>query len=209
MTKIAIIYYSSTGHNYQLAVAAEQGAKSQGAETRLRKVKELASDSTIATNKGWQTHASATKHVEEATNDDLVWADGYVFGTPTRYGAPAAQMKQFLDGTGPVWFEGKLANKPVAVFTGAQNAHGGQESTILAMYNVFMHWGAIVVPPGYTDPAVFAAGGNPYGVSFTDTQGKGLIPETTLAAARYLGARVTRFAIVLSAKAGELWVPKK
>src|ERR1017187_1815968 len=103
MTKIAIIYYSSTGHNYQLAVAAEQGAKSQGAETRLRKVKELASDSAIATNKGWQTHATATKHVEEATNDDLVWADGYVFGTPTRYGEAIVGAPSHPEGL-PRWF---------------------------------------------------------------------------------------------------------
>ena len=78
--------------------------------------------------------------------DDLEWADAYLLGTPARFGNVSAQLKQFLDQTGGLWFQGKLADKVVSGFTSAQNPHGGQESTIISMYNVFMHWGSIIVP---------------------------------------------------------------
>lgn len=203
MAKIAVIYYSTYGHIYQVAQAVEEGTRAAGAETRLRKVRELAPDEVIATQAGWQAHVQATQHVPEATLDDLEWADGYLFGTPTRYGAMSAQLKQFLDTTGPLWAQGKLSNKPVAAFTGAQNAHGGQETTIQTIYNVMQHWGAVIVPPGFTDPILFAAGGNPYGVSFTQPQ-DGKIPEEVLAAARYMGGRVARFADVISTHKDQL-----
>ena len=198
MTKIAIIYYSSTGHTYQLAQAVEEGARSLGAEVRLRKVRELAPEQAIATNQGWQQHVAATQHVQEATLEDLEWADGFVFGTPTRYGNVSAQLKQFIDSTGPLWGQGKLANKAVAAFTGAANAHGGQESTLLALSNTFCHWGAVIVPTGYTDPVIYGAGGNPYGVSFTASQDGSGVGQEALAAGRYLGQRVTRYAEVIS-----------
>ena len=105
--------------------------------------------------------------MQEATGEDLEWADAVIFSTPTRFGGPASQMKQFLDRQGGLWAQGKLANKVVSVTSSAGNAHGGQEATIIAMYVSMMHWGAIIVPPGYTDPAVFKAGGNPYGTSVT------------------------------------------
>jgi NAD(P)H dehydrogenase (quinone) len=198
MTKIAIIYYSSTGHTYQLAQAVEEGARSLGAEVRLRKVQELAPEQAIASNQGWQQHVVATQHVQEAALEDLEWADGFVFGTPTRYGNVSAQLKQFIDSTGPLWGQGKLANKAVAAFAGAGNAHGGQESTLLALSNSFYHWGAVIVPTGYTDPVIYGAGGNPYGVSFTASQDGSGVGQEVLAAGRYLGQRVTRYAEVIS-----------
>ncbi len=140
----------------------------------------------------------ATQDVPEAELDDLEWADAYIFGSLTRFGNVSAQLKQFLDTTGGLWFEGKLADKVVSGFTSAQNAHGGQESTIISMYNVFMHWGSIIVPPGYTSQEVFAAGGNPYGASSTDpTDGSGP-SEEELAAARYLGRRIAEKAAVFA-----------
>jgi NAD(P)H dehydrogenase (quinone) len=90
----------------------------------------------------------------------------FAFGTLTRFGAPAAQLKQFIDQAGGLWREGKLADKPVPAFASAFNRHGGNEATILSLANVFYHWGALIVPPGFTDPVVYAAGGNPYGTSF-------------------------------------------
>jgi NAD(P)H dehydrogenase (quinone) len=198
MPNITIVYYSSTGHTWQMAREVEEGARAAGAQTRLRKVRELASSETIATKPGWQEHLDATRDVPEATLDDLEWADGFVFGTPTRFGLPAAQMKQFIDTTGPLWARGKLQDKAAAAFTGAGNLHGGQESTLLALSNVFYHWGSIIVPMGYTDKVLSAAGGNPYGVSFSDGRGKGL-PEEKLAAARYQGTRIARFAAALAA----------
>jgi len=198
MTKIAVIYYSSTGHTYQMARAVEEGALGAGAEVRVRKVCELASPEVIAAKPAWKEHLEATRDVAEASLDDLEWADGFVFGTPTRFGLPAAQLKQFIDTTGPLWAQGRLQDKAAAVFGGAGNLHGGQESTLLALQNVFYHWGAIIVPVGYTDKLLYAAGGNPYGVSFSDGRGNGLPPEK-LAAARYQGQRVARIAGLLKA----------
>jgi NAD(P)H dehydrogenase (quinone) len=203
LAKIAIVYYSSTGNTYQVAQAAAEGARATGAEVRVLRVPELAPDSAIDSNPAWRAHVDATKDVPVATPDDMEWADGYILGTPTRFGLPTAQMKQFIDTLGGKWFTGKLANKAAAAFTGAQNAHGGQESTLLALQNVFYHWGSVLVPVGYTDPLLFAAGGNPYGVSFTDAKGDALSDEK-LAAARYMGARVAKFAAVLSENAGRL-----
>ena len=197
MTRIAVIYYSSTGRNHEVAQAVEAGAQAAGAETRLRRVAELAPDAAIDANPAWRAHHDAVKDLPAAAMEDLDWADGFVFGTPTRFGGPAAQLKQFLDQSGGLWFQGKLAGKAAAGFTSASNEHGGQESTLLALYNIFYHWGAVIVPPGYTDPSVYGAGGNPYGVSFTDPR-KQPHAEATLAAARYLGGRVARYARVLS-----------
>lgn len=164
---LSIIYYSSTGTNYQLAKWAEEAARESGAEVRIRKVKELAPESAIATNEAWKKHFDETKHIPEATNEDLEWADAIIFSTPTRFGNVPSQFKQFLDQTGGLWAQGKLVNKVVSAMSSASNLHGGHEATILALYTSMAHWGAIIVPPGYTDPVTFAAGGNPYGTSVT------------------------------------------
>lgn len=115
--KIAVIYYSSTGSVHALASAIADGAKATGAEVRLRRVAELAPDDTIDRNPRWRQHLDATAEVEEAAMDDLAWADGFAFGTPTRFGTPAAQLKQFIDQTGPLWQAGQLADKPATAFT--------------------------------------------------------------------------------------------
>jgi len=197
MTKITIVYYSSTGNTWEAARAIEQGAQQAGAQTRLRKVRELAGPEAIAAKPAWQAHLDATRNVPEATQADIEWCDGYVFGSPTRFGLPAAQLKQFIDTLGPLWAQGKLQDKAAGAFTGAGNLHGGQESTLLALHNMFYHWGSIIVPVGYTDPSVKAAGGNPYGTSFNDGRGEPL-PELVLAAARHQGARIARFAQILT-----------
>ncbi|GAA3405968.1 NAD(P)H:quinone oxidoreductase [Paenibacillus hodogayensis] len=171
--KLAIIYYSSTGTNYQLAQWAAEGAKEAGAEAKIVKVPELAPEAAIASNPAWKAHVDATKDVPTATTDDIVWADAIIFSTPTRFGNIASQMKQFLDLTGGVWFQGKTVDKVVSAMTSAQNSHGGQEATILALYTSMYHWGAIIASPGYTDSALYAAGGNPYGTSVSvDQNGK-------------------------------------
>lgn len=198
MANIAIIYYSSTGNAYNVALALEAGAQSTGAETRLRKVRELAPAEAIASNKGWEQHVVATQHVPEAQLDDLEWADGFAFGTPTRFGAMSAQLKQFLDTSGGLWAKGALADKAATAFVGASYAHGGQEVTLMTIYNVMYHWGAIIVPPSYTDKSIGKAGGNPYGTSYTDPRG-GELPAEVLAAARYQGVRLARYAAVLAA----------
>ncbi|MFY9425701.1 MAG: NAD(P)H:quinone oxidoreductase [Caldicoprobacterales bacterium] len=165
--KLAVIYYSSTGTNYQLVKWAEEGAKELGAEVRVLKVQELAPDVAIDSNPAWRKHHEETKDVPIATSEDLEWADAIIFSTPTRFGNVASQMKQFLDIQGGLWAQGKLANKVVSAMSSASNPHGGQEATIKALYTTMMHWGAIIVPPGYTDDSIFAGGGNPYGTSVT------------------------------------------
>jgi NAD(P)H dehydrogenase (quinone) len=192
MAKVAVIYYSATGNVHKLARAVEEGAKEVGAEVRFRKVHELAPEEAIRSNQGWWDHALMTEDVPEAEFEDLEWADAYVFGTPTRFGNVSAQLKQFIDQTGGLWFQGKLADKAVGVFTSASTAHGGQETTIASLFNVFVHWGAIVVPLGYTDEAIFSTG-NPYGASST-----GEPTEEELLVARYQGRRIAEKAEALA-----------
>lgn len=171
--KLAIVYYSSTGTNYQMAQWAAEGAKEAGAEVKIFKVQELAPEAAIESNPAWKAHVEAAKDVPVVTPNDIVEADAVLFSTPTRFGNVASQMKQFLDTTGGIWFQGKTANKIVSAMSSASNAHGGQEATILNFYTTMYHWGAIVVAPGYTDQSIYAAGGNPYGTSVTvDQEGK-------------------------------------
>ena len=201
MTRIAVIYYSATGNVHALAEAIATGARSASADVRLRRVPELAPDHAIDANPAWRLHVDRTNAlVKEAIRDDLAWADGFAFGTPTRFGSVAAQLKQFLDQTGGLWREGKLADKPVTSFTSAHNRHGGQETTILSLNTVFYHWGALIVPPGYTDETIFAAGGNPYGTSWAS--GSGELPDAlSLASARHQGRRLAEVTTKLLAGA--------
>jgi NAD(P)H dehydrogenase (quinone) len=200
MARVLITYYSATGSVHRLAEAVQAGAESAGADVRLRRVAELAPAEAIAANEDWARHKQATDGtVAEASLDDLEWADGYAFGTPTRYGAPAAQLKQFLDTAGSLWQEGKLADKPVTAFVSSAERHGGQEATILSLNNVFYHWGCIIVPLGYTDDVVYAAGGNPYGTSWPAGFPSSMPDDTVLECARHQGRRLAHFAEVLSA----------
>ncbi|HEX8272449.1 MAG TPA: NAD(P)H:quinone oxidoreductase [Longimicrobiaceae bacterium] len=187
--RVAVIYYSATGGTYRLADAVAEGARSAGAEVVLRKVRELAPEEAIASNQGWSDHRRETQAVLEATLEDLERADAIAFGTPTRYGAAAAQLKQFIDTTGGLWAQGKLVNKVVTAFTSAATAHGGHETTLASLYNTFHHWGAIVVAPGYADPVQFQSG-NPYGASFTSANGTLPPDEAALASARFQGRRL-------------------
>lgn len=192
MTKVAVIYYSATGTNDAMAKAVAEGATGAGAEVRVRLVAETAPDAAIGSNPKWREFVDRNANTPRASLDDLDWADAIVFGTPTRFGNMAAQLKAFLDSAGGLWFQGKLANKVYAGFASAQNPNGGQESTLLALYNSIYHFGGLIVTPGYTDPLVFAAGGNPYGPSVT-ANGSGPT-EADLAHAKYLGKRVTEMA---------------
>jgi NAD(P)H dehydrogenase (quinone) len=196
--KVAVIYYSATGTVHALAEALADGADSVGAEVRLRRVAELAPEGAIDQNPLWRQHVDAVAGaVSEASLDDLVWADAYAFGTPTRFGVPSAQLKQFIDQAVELWRDGTLADKPVTAFTSAFNRHGGNETTILSLANVFYHWGSLIVPPGYTDPAVSAAGGNPYGASSFGPPSEAGPAGEALDAARYQGRRLAEITIRL------------
>jgi NAD(P)H dehydrogenase (quinone) len=197
--KVAIIYYSATGTVHALAGAAAEGAEKAGAEVRLRKVAELAAPEAINASSAWAQHVRDTADVEQASLDDLAWADVVLFGTPTRFGNAASQLRAFIETTGPLWAQGKLAGKVYSAFTASNTAHGGQESTLLALGNTFYHWGGIIVPPGYADPIQFKSG-NPYGTSHV--AGNGPPDDVALEAARYQARRAVDTAAALKAGAG-------
>ena len=173
--RIAVIYYSSGGNVHRLASAVADGAAEAGAEVRLRRAGE--------------GYFDGRERVPMASLEDLTWADGYAFGSAARYGLPAWPLKRFFDSTGDLWEAGALADRVATAFVSSDFVHGGQESAILAIHNVIHHWGSLVLGPGYTDPAIEAAGGNPYGASAT-----GAANADELASARYLGRRLAEFA---------------
>ena len=104
--RIAVVYYSATGNVHHLAHALAEGAGGEGAEVRLRHVEELASELVISQNQYWGRHRSEVEDEPVASLEDLEWADGVAFGTPTRFGNVAAQLKQFMDQAGRLWQEG-------------------------------------------------------------------------------------------------------
>lgn len=163
--KIAVIFYSTYGTNHAVAEAAAEAAKKAGAEVRLRRVRETAPDEVVNGQDAWKAQLEKMADIPEATPADMEWADGYFFSAPTRFGVVASQLRAFIDTLGPLWNKGSLADKPFTATTSAGNPHGGQETTLMSLYTTAMHWGAIIVPPGYTDQAIFDAGGNPYGYS--------------------------------------------
>jgi NAD(P)H dehydrogenase (quinone) len=163
--RIAIVFYSTYGTNHQVALAAAEAATAAGAEVRLRRIAETAPAEVVAAQEAWKAQLDKMQDIPEVSAEDMEWANGYFFISPTRFGAVASQMRAFIDTLGGLWFAGKLANKTFTAATSAQNAHGGQESTILSLYTTAIHWGAVIVAPGFTDQAIFEAGGNPYGFS--------------------------------------------
>lgn len=200
--RIVVVHYSATGNVYALARAIAEGAMEAGAEVRLRRVAELAPAANIAQNARWASHADyAERTVSLVELDDLAWANGIALGAPTRFGAPAAQLRQFLDQTGGLWAKGILADKVVTGFTSASTAHGGLESTILSMMNVAYHWGALVMPMGYGSRAASALG-NPYGASFVSHKGAAT-DEVALAGAAHQGRRLAQLAAAISVPRGE------
>lgn len=191
--KLAVVFYSMSGTNVQLAKWAEAGAESVGAEVKVLKVEELAPKSVIEGNEAWTATMKATEDIPVATSEDLEWADAIIFSVPTRFGNVPSQMKQFLDVQGGLWASGKTVNKVVSAMSSANNPHGGQEATILSLYTTMMHWGAIIVPPGYSDPVLYEAGGNPYGTSVTVGQ-DGKMVENVEAAVKHQAKRTVAVA---------------
>ncbi|PZX18459.1 NAD(P)H dehydrogenase (quinone) [Palleronia aestuarii] len=163
--KIAVIFYSTYGTNHAVAKVAAEAAEAAGAEVRLRRVKETAPREVVEAQDAWKAQHETMQDIPEATPDDMEWADGYFFSAPTRYGVVCSQMRAFIDTLGGLWQEGKLANKGFTATTSSNTSHGGQEMTLLSLYISAMHWGAILVPPGYADPIKFEDNGNPYGFS--------------------------------------------
>ena len=190
--RLAVIFYSTYGTNHQMSEIAAEAARGAGADVRLLRVRETVPDEIVEAQEAWKAQREKMKQIPVAGPDDMEWANAYLFSAPTRFGVSAGQMRAFFDSLGPLWSKGVLANKAVSGMTSAQNPHGGQESTLLSLYTTMMHWGAIIVAPGYTDPIQFKAGGNPYGVTVTANDAP--IPEDVTEAIRHQARRLVDFA---------------
>lgn len=194
--RLAILFYSTYGTNQTMAEIAAEAARAAGAEVRLLRIAETAPESVVNSQDGWKAQVARAAAIPAATPADMEWANAYLFSTPTRFGGAASQVRAFIDTLGGQWFTGALANKAVSAMTSAQNPHGGQEATILSLYTTFLHWGSVIVAPGYTDQSVFAAGGNPYG--YSHTQGKDF-DDAAKAAIAHQAKRLVAMAAKLSA----------
>ncbi|WP_441249303.1 flavodoxin family protein [Kitasatospora sp. McL0602] len=149
MINVAVIYYSSNGSVHRLAQAAVTAAERAGARVRLRRVAELAPPGLVAADPAWAAHAEATADIPTASLADLEWADAALFGTPSGFGQPAAQLRRFLDTTGEICCRGKV----VSSFVCAAGPHAGYEAGLPALDNAFYHWGAVIVPTLRRAPA--------------------------------------------------------
>jgi NAD(P)H dehydrogenase (quinone) len=199
VTNLAVIYYSATGHGTTMAARVAAAAEAAGAEVRIRHIAETRDAESFAQNPAWTANYQATKDLATATGDDIVWADAVIFGSPTRFGSVASQLREFLDSLGGLWSQGKLADKVYAAFTSTNTAHGGQETTLLTLYVTLMHFGGILVPPGYTDELKYVDG-NPYGASLTAGHDNiSELDDATNAALDHLARRVVSVADRLSA----------
>ncbi|MBU6499802.1 MAG: NAD(P)H:quinone oxidoreductase [Rhodospirillales bacterium] len=198
--KILIAFYSRGGATEALARAIAEGAAAEGAEIRLRRARELASPEVMARAPGWAESAARMNALYEAPSEtDAEWADAIIFGTPTRFGSVASELKAYIDGLGGLWFQGKLVGKAGSVFGATSTTHGGNESTLISLYNPLAHLGLVIVPLGYADPALFKAG-TPYGASAV-VNGRDIKEPSAdeMEVARFQGRRVTRVAGALAA----------
>lgn len=193
--KVNIIFYSMYGHIYRMAEAVAEGARQvSGAEVGLFQVPETLSQEILA-KMGATEAKKAFAHIPVATMDALSKADAVIFGTPTRFGMMAAQMRSFMDATGGLWMEGALIGKPGSVFTSSATQHGGQESTILSFHTTLLHQGMIIVGVPYSEKRQMTldeiTGGSPYGAStIAGGDGSRMPSENELAIARFQGKHV-------------------
>jgi NAD(P)H dehydrogenase (quinone) len=194
MTKVLVLYYSSYGHIEEMANAVARGAREAGATATVKRVPELVPEDVAKAS-----HFKLDQEAPIATPDELVDYDAIIIGTPTRFGNMAAQMKNFLDQTGNLWFGGKLIGKVASVFTSTATQHGGQESTILSTLPVLLHHGMIVVGLPYSAQGQMRldeiTGGSPYGAStIAGPDGSRKPSANELELAHFQGRHVTEIA---------------
>ena len=197
--KVLIAFYSRNGSTEKMANLVAEGAKAEGADVRLRRARDIVGPEVIAKVPGWAENAARMDALYPPPSlEDVEWADAVIFGTPTRFGNVSAELKAFIDSLGGLWFQGKLNGKVGAAFTSTNTPHGGNESTIISLFNPLSHLGFIIVPTGYGDPALFKAG-TPYGASHVAGQNSSPPTEDEAAVARYHGKRVAQVAKKLKA----------
>jgi NAD(P)H dehydrogenase (quinone) len=190
MAKILVLYYSSWGHMEAMAKAAAEGAKSAGAEVTIKRVPELVPDEVAKA-----AHYKLDQVAPVADPLELADYDGFIFGVSTRYGLMAAQLKNFLDQTGPLWAKGALVNKVATVMSSTATQHGGQELAILTTQASLQHHGMIIVPLSYAWPGQTGVdiprGGSPYGMTLlTNSDGSRMPSELDLEGATFQGKRM-------------------
>jgi NAD(P)H dehydrogenase (quinone) len=198
MTKVLVLYYSAYGHIETMANAVADGARSATTEVTIKRVPELVPEE-VARRSGMKTDQSAAI----ATIDELPSFDAIIFGTPTRFGNMAAQMRNFLDQTGPLWMKGALIGKVGSVFTSAATQHGGHETTITGFHTTLLHHGMLIAGLPYSESRLMdnsqVSGGSPYGAStIAGTDGSRTPSEHELAMARSQGQHVAAIAIKLA-----------
>jgi len=199
MAKVQIVFYSMYGHVYQLAEAVAEGAREvPDTEVSLYQVPELMSDEALEQS-GARNAREAFADVPVAEPAQLAEADAIIFGTPTRFGNMAAQMRNFLDQTGQLWFTGALVGKLGSVFASTGTQHGGQETTITSFHSTLLHHGMIIVGVPYTVQELLnmdeITGGTPYGATtLAGADGSRQPTENELAIARFQGRHVAQIA---------------
>lgn len=200
MSKILIVYYSSYGHVESMAAAIAEGARTvAGAEVTLKRVPELVPE-TIAKSSGMKLDQSAPL----ADPAELGDYDAIIFGTPTRFGNMAAQMRNFLDQTGGLWMKGALVGKIGSVFVSTATQHGGQETTITSFHTTLLHHGMVVVGVPYACAELSTmseiSGGTPYGATtLAGPDGRRTPSANELTIARFQGQHVASLAAKLAA----------
>lgn len=201
---ILVVFYSMTGNVAKLAKAVAEGAMSfKETEVRIRQVEELIPNDKW--NEAMKKVKEELKNIPTATMDDLAWADGIAFGTPTRFGNMSAQMKEFIDQTGGLWLKGALENKVAGVFTSTSTQHGGQETTIVTSMVPLFHLGMIVVGIPYSEQRLSAmdsiTGGSPYGASsVSGPMGSRAPTSGELQIAKTFGRRIAEVSRKISGK---------
>jgi NAD(P)H dehydrogenase (quinone) len=201
--KVQVIFYSMYGHIYQLAEAVTAGARETGADVSLWQVPELV-PAEILQKSGAAVARAAFAHVPVANPAQLAEADAIIFGTPTRFGNMAAQMRNFLDQTGGLWANGTLVGKVGSAFTSTASQHGGHETTLVSFYFTLMHHGMVVVGTPYTEQRLLnmaeITGGTPYGATtLAGIDGSRQPSENELAIARFQGRHVAQITDALVA----------
>jgi len=204
-TRVLVVFYSMHGNTAKLAKAVAEGVRQvENVEVSLRQVEELVPKEIIEANERMKQVKKELADIPIATNEDLVEADGIIFGTPTRYGNMCAQMKQLIDKTGRLWAEGKLINKVAGVFTSTSTLHGGQETTIITSMIPLLHHGMIIVGIPYSEQRLFSletGGGSPYGASSVSGPNADRPPTPNdLEIAKTLGRRVAEIAKKIAGK---------
>lgn len=199
MARLLVLYYSMYGHVETMAEAVAAGAREvSGSEVHIRRVPELVPED-VARESG----AKVDQEAPVAHPEDLAEYDAVIFGTPTRFGNMAAQMRNFLDQTGPLWANGRLIGKVGSVFASTATQHGGQETTLQSFHTTLMHHGMVVVGVPYSCQELFnmdeITGGTPYGATtLAKGDGSRQPSENELAIARFQGRHVAEIAHRLS-----------